>query len=509
MYILKYILIILSILNICHGRISQNRIHQSLSSRGGNKITNNKPKLPFEINEIDRKIIKTAVPTIANFAINPLVGSITLYYVGKMKNTLALAGMAAANQVYFSTFILFSYLPSITGSLVSTEHAKKNKDGVEIAICHSMIVGILVSSLASILLLIKPKLVLRMVLSKDASVMKYAEPYLVIRSLSIIPSIISSIGFASFRGIFKPDIPLYISFVASMINVILHPLFIFKCNMGVAGAALATVISEYFSAIVFLRMLCNRNMISLHHMTRIPKLQQLLPLLKGGTALQIRNVSMNIVFIYVSRVVQSLDDEGIAASAHSMTYQIFSIGGIVLLALSTVAQTLVPNELVPKKTVVQRKVTTSGGKEDAKILVHRMMSWGLILGGFLGLLQIVLLPFLHAITPIKEVQNVAKMPSIIASIAQFINGLVFIGEGVMIGCRNFLQLSMGTVIATFGAIISLQILPSKYGLSGVWMSFIVLNIIRLIFVYVHQEYFGPFSDDDDDGNDKRKNQKLR
>ena len=57
---------------------------------------------------------------------------------------------------------------------------------------------------------------------------------------------------------------------------------------------------------------------------------------------------------------------------------------------------------------------------------------------------------MKVITPIKKVQQVAKHPSYVACLAQLINGLVFVGEGVMIGCRNFLQLSFGTVIATIG-----------------------------------------------------------
>ena len=64
--------------------------------------------------------------------------------------------------------------------------------------------------------------------------------------------------------------------------------------------------------------------------------------------------------------------------------------------------------------------------------------------------KLLLLPFLQVITPIKEVKQVAKYPSYVACLAQLINGLVFTGEGIMIMCRNFLQLSFGTVIDTIG-----------------------------------------------------------
>ena len=53
---------------------------------------------------------------------------------------------------------------------------------------------------------------------------------------------------------------------------------------------------------------------------------------------------MNVVFAHVSKVVRSLYDDGISASAHSMACQMFSIGGMALLALRVTAQTLVTSE---------------------------------------------------------------------------------------------------------------------------------------------------------------------
>jgi Na+-driven multidrug efflux pump len=70
-----------------------------------------------------------------------------------------------------------------------------------------------------------------------------------------------------------------------------------------------------------------------------------------------------------------------------------------------------------------------GGLDFAKSTVNRLMSWGLVLGCALGLLQILLLPAIRSATPLQEVRDAAKIPAIIASVLQVINGLVFIGEG--------------------------------------------------------------------------------
>jgi Na+-driven multidrug efflux pump len=120
------------------------------------------------------------------------------------------------------------------------------------------------------------------------------------------------------------------------------------------------------------------------------------------------------------------------------------------------------------------------------------MSWGFLLGGILGALQIALLPILQKSSPLIEVREAALMPSILASVYQLINGLVFIGEGVMVGCGSFFQLSVSTMVATAGTIIALNTLPKKYGLTGVWMGFGVFNTLRLLGVWIHQKY-GPLA----------------
>mmetsp|Transcript_9090 Transcript_9090/g.17135 ORF Transcript_9090/g.17135 Transcript_9090/m.17135 type:complete len:265 (+) Transcript_9090:132-926(+) len=216
-----------------------------------------------------------------------------------------------------------------------------------------------------------------------------------------------------------------------------------------------------------------------------------MPLLKGGAALQLRNFALNLTFLAVTRVTQSIDDTGVAAAAHAMAIQTFQIGGIVLLALSTVAQFVVPGDMVER--VDAKTGEKTGGVLVARATMNRLMSWGFILGTILGFLQIVILPSLLKATPIEDVRVAARIPALLGSVYQCFNGLVFIGEGVMVGTGSFMQLSLSTVIATLGTLLALQQLPQKLGLTGVWMSFGVFNALRLAGVIVHQYVNGPLS----------------
>jgi len=67
------------------------------------------------------------------------------------------------------------------------------------------------------------------------------------------------------------------------------------------------------------------------------------------------------------------------------------------------------------------------------------------------------------------------------------------GEGVMVGTGSFLQLSIGTILATAGCLWALKVFPPTYGLTGVWIGFGVFNLIRLIGVWIHQYFYGPLA----------------
>lgn len=110
----------------------------------------------FSWSKLDRKILAIALPCIVNFAINPLVGAIDFYFIGKMNNALAVAGQAAANQVFNSAFWLVSVLPSVTATLVSEVYATGNRQQVKETVGQSFFLSALIGIPFTLYLLSKP-----------------------------------------------------------------------------------------------------------------------------------------------------------------------------------------------------------------------------------------------------------------------------------------------------------------------------------------------------------------
>ena len=324
-----------------------------------------------------------------------------------------------------------------------------------------------------------------------APALEFARPYLLIRSFAFLPNLTSLIGYSAFRGVLDTVTPMKISLFANVFNAVLDPILIFPLGLGVTGAALATLVAEIISAVTFMKILIKKGLVRWSKLLKIPQWSKLKPLLQGGLALQLRNFALNLTFLGVTKVTQSLDSTGVAAAAHALAIQTFQLGGVVLLALSTVAQTIIPNEMIERVDPETGKKT--GGKLRARAVSDRLMAWGLVLGATLGAAQIIIFPLLLKSSPLEEVREAARIPSYLASVYQLINGLVFIGEGVMVGTGSFLQLSLNTLVATVATLQALKTLPPKFGITGVWMSFGVFNIIRLAGVWIHQAYNGPLA----------------
>lgn len=95
------------------------------------------------------------------------------------------------------------------------------------------------------------------------------------------------------------------------------------------------------------------------------------PLLMSGLSVQLRAVALNIAFLSVTRTTQRLDSSGTAAAAHAITVQLWQLGGVVLLAMSTVASIVVPSEVAKAKRLSEEASSKIVDLRDARFAADR------------------------------------------------------------------------------------------------------------------------------------------
>merc|ERR1712110_429376 len=100
--------------------------------------------------------------------------------------------------------------------------------------------------------------------------------------------------------------------------------------MGVAGAALATAISEVSAGALYCFLMVRRKLLRLSSLFKPPKLSALIPLLQGGSAMLLRQVALNVSFITSMRRVQEMDMTGVSPAAYAITTTVYNLGVVIM-----------------------------------------------------------------------------------------------------------------------------------------------------------------------------------
>ena len=224
-------------------------------------------ELDFAQDKVSSLIWKIALPSMAAEFVNLLYSMVDRIYIGHIpgNGSMALTGMGIClpliliTTAFGSLFGANGAAPLCAMALGEGNRAKSSKT-MNNAFSLSLITGLLYT----IFLLAFSKPIL-FAFGASNNTIGYAKEYMDIYALGTIPvlitltlnPVINSLGF-SITGMTT-------IWIGAILNIVLDPIFIFKLNMGIKGAAVATVISQSISAIyVILFLLSKRPMIKLN-----------------------------------------------------------------------------------------------------------------------------------------------------------------------------------------------------------------------------------------------------
>jgi len=246
---------------------------------------------------LDRQIFALAFPAIINFAVVPLVGAVDMFFIGRMNNALALAGSAAANQIFGSIYWTCSFLPLVVSPMVAAATAINDEKLVRSRITDALKIAMVIGILGTVGISLYADKLLNLVLPAASASREFAEPYLRIRAATFLPAIMSTVGFAAFRGKMDVTTPLKISLLSNIVNAALDPIFIFVLKMGVSGAALATSVSDFLGFCIYMKILVSRGFVKPSDLFRKSSgfVKNIRPLLAGGVTLQFRSLLIEVI----------------------------------------------------------------------------------------------------------------------------------------------------------------------------------------------------------------------
>lgn len=251
-----------------------------------------------------KSILYLAIPSMIAQLVNILYNIVDRIFIGNMPSNgeIALIGVGVCAPIL--TFLSsFAYLIGLGGAPVfSMSLGEKNEENSKKILANAFILLMIISVILLIIIypLAKPILYLFGVSEQS---FPYAYSYLLIYLGGTFFSILS-LGLTQFiiaQG--KSTLAMLVTLLGCVINVGLDPLLIYVCNMGVNGAALATLISQFVSFLFVLFLLLKVTNIKLSFCRLEKKIS--MKILKLGFSPFIITCTDSIIFICLNTCLKN------------------------------------------------------------------------------------------------------------------------------------------------------------------------------------------------------------
>ena len=201
-------------------------------------------------------LLKYAMPGIIAMTAMSLYNMVDSIFIGHGVGALALSGLTVAKP-FMDICAAFGTLVGVgASSLVAIKLGEKDYRSANDILANVIILNVLLGALIMVVGLYWLDPILYAFGASDATIV-YAREYMeIILWGNILTHIYYGLN-SMLRSIGHPRISMYATILAVSLNVILDPIFIFVLDMGVRGAALATIISQLISVIVELIIFLN------------------------------------------------------------------------------------------------------------------------------------------------------------------------------------------------------------------------------------------------------------
>lgn len=209
-------------------------------------------------------LMKYALPGIIAMTASSLYNMVDSIFIGHGVGAMALSGLTVAKP-FMDICAAFGTLVGVgASSLVAIKLGEKDYRSANDVLANVVLLNVLLGALVMAVGLYWLDPILYAFGASDVTI-AYAREYMeIILWGNILTHIYYGLN-SMLRSIGHPRIAMYATILAVVVNIILDPIFIFVLDMGVRGAALATMISQLVSVIIELVVFLNPKEIIYFH----------------------------------------------------------------------------------------------------------------------------------------------------------------------------------------------------------------------------------------------------
>lgn len=421
-----------------------------------------------EKKEYFREILLLALPNIVSNISVPLLNLVDTAIAGHI-DSKSLGAIAIATALSHAIFYIWGFLRMATTGLIAQAYGRKDFNAIRKQLYTAIFIAILGGLLVIIFrpLLYKATFLLS---SNIDSLSETAVSYLSILFWAAPSTLLLFVLNSFFVGMQNTKIPMFISILSNVINIVLSVIFAIFFDMGINGLALGTVLAQYISVVVAFFIIW-RDYHWAFEDFRPSKLINILWLkvyVSMGKNLILRTVMMNAMNLFFVRMGSYYGEDTVAANA-------------ILMILFTIFSYFMDGFAYSAEALTGKYI----GREDrysAFTVILMLIKVGLLISLFISLLYFFFADaILSLLSNDMAVLDRAKDFTIYVCIVPIVSYLAFVMDGVFVGATNSARLMNTILLATTCYFISYYALSNSFMADSLWISFLIYLATRSLF----------------------------
>ncbi len=432
------------------------------------RCENNSTYIPQQMKQINRQILRIALPSIVSNITVPLLGLVDVAIVGHMGDAVYIGAIAVGSMIFNVIYWIFGFLRMGTSGMTSQSFGRRDLADVVRLLLRSLTVALVVAAL--IILFRHPLLSLALaVVSPSPDITVFVRTYFNICVWGA-PAMLCLYGLTGwFIGMQNTRIPMFISIMQNVVNIAASLSLVYVFGMKVEGVALGTLIAQYaglFAAVLFLFISYGR-LRNHYYAVGLFDFQAMCRFFSVNRDIFIRTlfiVAVNLFFLSAGA-----SHGAVVLAVNTLLMQLFTLFSYVMDGFAYAGEALCGRYY--------------GARNERMFLstVRHLFMWGLILA--------VANTSLYASGGSAFLSLLTDDASVIASSADYFPWAVaipaagmaaFVWDGVFIGVtatRGMMLSSIVSALLFFGVYLSLRGLWSNHAL---WLAFIVYLASRSV-----------------------------
>ncbi len=267
---------------------------------------------PMTTGSISRQMIFFALPLLLGNLFQQMYNTVDSLIVGNFLGSSALAAVSASGSMISMLIGFLSGISSGAGVVVSRYFGAQDDKDVHRAV-HTMVAfGLAAGALMTLVgVVLSPQILIWM--GTPDSVIVESNAYLQIYFCGSLGFVMYNIFVGILQAVGDSRHPLYYLMISSVINLVLDIVFITIFHSGVGGAALATVISQVFSAVLCcIQLLRTRDSYQLHIASIRFDLKMLGQIIRMGLPSGVQNSIIAFANVIVQSNINSFGEMAMA-----------------------------------------------------------------------------------------------------------------------------------------------------------------------------------------------------